>query len=73
LRETRRTVKRGFDGGLGPEAWSREKGYGRRWAAETAFSTFKRLFGEHSTARTMENIARELAAKVALYNTLLNL
>lgn len=40
--------------------------------AETAF-TFKRLFGEHTTARSLENIARELIAKVALYNTLLNL
>ena len=36
---------------LGYEAWAREKGYGRRWAVETAFSTFKRMFGEHSLAR----------------------
>jgi len=67
----RRAVEQFRD--LGYEAWSREKGYGRRWAAETAFSTFKRLFGEHVRARSLENIARELAAKVALYNTLLNL
>jgi len=50
-----------------------EKGYGRRWMAETAFSTFKRLFGEHNLSRTMENIAHELVAKVALYNMLVNL
>ena len=41
---------------MGYEAWSREKGYGLRWMAETAFSIFKRLFGEHSLARSLENI-----------------
>lgn len=58
---------------LGHDAWTRLKGYGRRWMAETAFSTFKRLFGEHSLARTLENIARELMAKVSLYNILVNM
>ena len=67
----RREVEQYLD--LGYEAWAREKDYGRRWMAETAFSTFKRLFGEHCLARTMENIARELVAKVALYNMLVNL
>ena len=58
---------------LGYEGWSREKGYGRRWAVETAFSTFKRLFGEHSLARSMDCITRELVAKVSLYNMLVNM
>ena len=57
--------------GLGYDGWAKEKGYGRRWAVETAFSTFKRMFGEHSLARTMDNITRELVAKVSLYNMLL--
>jgi len=57
---------------LGYEAWARVTGYGRRWAVETAYSTFKRLFGELSLARSFENIARELAGKVALYNVLVN-
>ena len=57
---------------LGYEAWARFTGYGRRWAVETAYSTFKRLFGEHSLARNLENIARELVGKVALYNVLVN-
>jgi len=57
---------------LGYEAWARITGYGRRWAVETAYSTFKRLFGELSLARSFENIARELAGKVALYNVLVN-
>jgi len=57
---------------LGYEAWARVTGYGRRWAVETAYSTFKRLFGEHSLARNLENIVRELAGKVAVYNMLVN-
>jgi hypothetical protein len=57
---------------LGYEAWAKVTGYGRRWAVETSYSTFKRLFGEHSLARNLENIARELAGKVALYNMLVN-
>ena len=69
---SRGRVVREFQG-LGYEVWAREKGYGRRWAAETAFSTFKRLFGEHSLARTMDSIARELVAKVSLYNMLVNM
>ena len=58
---------------LGYEGWAEEKGYGRRWAVETAFSTFKRLFGEHSLARSMDCITRELVAKVSLYNMLVNM
>jgi hypothetical protein len=38
---------------LGYEAWARLTGYGQRWAVETAYSTFKRLFGEHSLAIEM--------------------
>jgi len=57
---------------LGYDAWARVTGYGRRWAVETAYSTFKRLFGELSLARSFENIARELVGKVALYNVLVN-
>jgi hypothetical protein len=57
---------------LGYEAWARFTGYGRRWAVETAYSSFKRLFGGHSLARSFESIARELVGKVALYNVLVN-
>jgi len=58
---------------LGYETWAEFVGYGRRWAVETAYSTFKRLFGEHSLARSLECIARELVGKVALYNVLVNM
>ena len=59
--------------GLGYMVWACEKGYGGRWMVETAYSTFKRLFGECSLSRTLENIAHELVAKVALYNLLVNM
>jgi hypothetical protein len=58
---------------LGEKAWSRAKGYGRRWSAETAFSTFKRLYGEYCMAKSMENITKELSAKAYIYNMLINL
>ena len=58
---------------LGYDAWAKLTGYGRRWAVETAYSTFKRLFGELSLARGFEGIVRELVGKVALYNMLVNM
>ena len=58
---------------LGYDAWAKLTGYGRRWAVETAYSTFKRVFGEHSLARSFDNIVKELVGKVALYNILVNL
>ena len=67
----RRAVEEFLD--LGYEAWAGEKGYGRRWMAETAFSVFKRLFGEHSLARSMNCITQEMVAKVSLYNMLVNM
>jgi len=58
---------------LGYEAWAKLTGYGRRWAVETSYSTFKRLFGELSLARGFEGIVRELVGKVAFYNMLVNM
>jgi len=46
---------------------------GGRWAVGTVCSSFERLFGEHSLARGLECIARELVGKVALYNMLVNM
>jgi len=42
-----------------------------RSMAEYAFSTFKRTLGGHVAARKWENVAREVARKVAIYNALL--
>lgn len=50
------------------ESWKRRVGYGLRWMAETAFSTFKCLFGEHVMARRLPNMIREMLLKASLYN-----
>ena len=50
-----------------PEEWKRRVGYGRRWMAETAFSTFKRMFGEYVTARRYLNMVREMVLKAYLH------
>ena len=68
-----RSVAVGMIRELGYETWAETVGYGRRWAAETAFSTFKRLFGEHSLAKSMDCITKEMVAKVSLYNMLVNM
>jgi len=51
-----------------PEGWKHRVRYGLRWMAETAFSTFKRLFGEHVMARSLPNMVREMLLKASLYN-----
>jgi hypothetical protein len=43
----------------------------RRWAVETAFSTYKRLYGENTMSRNIENIERDLKAKAYIYNMLI--
>jgi hypothetical protein len=58
---------------FGEKGWSVFMGYGRRWAVETAFSTYKRLYGEYCMSRNKENIERELKAKAYIYNTLINM
>jgi hypothetical protein len=57
---------------FGERGWSMFMGYGRRWAVETAFSTYKRLYGEKTMSRNIENIERELKAKAYIYNTLIS-
>jgi hypothetical protein len=34
--------------------WKRSMGYGYRWIVETVFSSIKRTFGEHVTARKFQ-------------------
>jgi len=58
---------------LEDKQWTKLKGYGRRWSVETAYSIFKRAFGEYCMAKTMKNITKELAAKAFIYNMLINL
>jgi len=58
---------------LGYGTWAELVGYGGRWAVETAYSTFKRVFGESAMGRSLGSIVVELAGKVALYNMLVNM
>jgi len=58
---------------LGYKRWAELKEYGKRWSVETAYSTFKRMFGEYCMAKTMKNITKELTAKAYIYNMLINL
>jgi len=58
---------------LGYRCWADRKGYGKRWSVETAYSTFKRTFGEFCMAKTMSNIEKEMMTKAYIYNTLISL
>lgn len=53
---------------LGNDGWRRERGYGYRWMAESAFSSLKRTFGEFICAVKWPNIVRELLLKASIYN-----
>jgi transposase len=46
----------------------RAKGYGYRWMAESAFSSIKRVFGEHISSIKWGNIVKELLLKASIYN-----
>ena len=41
---------------------------GAGWMAETAFSSIKRMFDEHVTARKFPNMEKEIFLKATLYN-----
>ena len=51
-----------------PQRWKHSVSYGHRWMAETAFSSIKRMFGEHVTARKFSNMVKEIFLKATLYN-----
>jgi transposase len=48
--------------------WKKKRKYGRRWMAETAFSSIKRTFGEQVSATRFKNMVKEMMIKVSLYN-----
>ena len=51
--------------------WKKKYKYGLRWIIESFFSSFKRRFGTHITARKWENMQQELRFKAQLHNQLL--
>ena len=48
--------------------WKHSVSYGHRWMTETVFSSMKRMFGEHVSARRFPNMVKEIFIKAALYN-----
>jgi len=48
--------------------WKKKRRYGKRWMAETAFSSIKRTYGEHVSATKFKNMVKEMIMKVYLYN-----
>lgn len=50
------------------DKWKHSVSYGRRWAAETVFSSMKRMFGEHVISIKWKNIVNELLMKAHMYN-----
>lgn len=50
------------------DKWKHSVSYGSRWAAETVFSSMKRIFGEHVISIKWKNIVNELLMKACIYN-----
>ena len=50
--------------------WKKSRKYGKRWMAETVFSSIKRMFGEYVSAIKCQNMIKEMILKVSLYNLL---
>jgi hypothetical protein len=48
--------------------WKKRRTYGKRWMAETVFSSIKRMFGEYVSAIKYQNMIKEMILKVSLYN-----
>ena len=46
----------------------KKRKYDQIWIVETAFSSIKRMFGEHSMAIKFQNMVEEMMLKVSLYN-----
>jgi len=58
---------------LGKKKWKKKYGYGKRWAVETVYSNWKRLFGEGLSARGPKGVEAEARRKVFLLNRFLAL
>src|SRR4051812_28105628 len=43
--------------------WKKKRRYGYRWMVETAFSSIKRMFGEHTSATKFQNMVKEMVMK----------
>ncbi len=52
--------------------WKKDIGYGKRWSAEIAISSFKRILGENISARVWCNVVREIKFKIMIYNLMID-
>jgi len=55
------------------DRWRKKHGYGMRWMAESAFSSFKRTFGESIKSVKWENMVNELFLKASIYNAFMRM
>ncbi|GIU71814.1 MAG: hypothetical protein KatS3mg003_1293 [Candidatus Nitrosocaldaceae archaeon] len=46
--------------------WKHKHDYGKRWIAESVFSSFKRMFGEYIKSVRWDNMVKELMVKITL-------
>jgi transposase len=56
--------------GIGDKQWKERHGYGMRWKVESAFSDYKRMFGDHVRSRRTERMHLEMDMKIAMFNLL---
>jgi len=56
---------------IGVEEWKQIHNYGKRWLVEIWYSSFKRRFGEHCSARKEQTIRQELLFKTMLTNQMI--
>ena len=65
-------IIRGFGGGPdGADLWKKFSGYHRRSLAETLFSRFKRLLGDHLASKKFSNLQAETLFKCHVLNKML--
>ncbi|MDI6855228.1 MAG: transposase, partial [Candidatus Thermoplasmatota archaeon] len=69
-KERRKAIKEYFKD---ENSWKKSVNYGLRWSCESAFSAFKRIFGEHVTAKKFRNMVKEIQLKVFAFNALIKL
>ena len=53
--------------------WKRKHGYGKRWIAESCFSSIKRTFGESIKSVKWENMVNKLLLKASMYNAFMRI
>jgi hypothetical protein len=53
---------------IGDDIWKAIHGYRMRWKVESAFSDYKRMFGESVSSKTFDNMVREIERNIECFN-----